>query len=107
MRPRLPRKSKAVSAALWCPPPLDTTTSHYKLNDLSSLARQLRQLGDVHRNPPRLIGVSILLTAGSVPSYTVLLIAARAFLFAFFCAPLPAFFTRARHFSRCRKSRLP
>src|SRR5262249_31298991 len=27
MRPRLPRKSKAVSAALWCPLPLDTTTS--------------------------------------------------------------------------------
>src|SRR6516225_12185390 len=32
-------------------------------------------------------------------SYTVLSIAARAFLFAFFCAP-PGFFTRARHFSR-------
>src|SRR6516164_11301951 len=35
----------------------------------------------------------------SFSSYTVLLIAARAFLFAFFCTP-PGFFTRARHFSR-------
>jgi hypothetical protein len=32
----------------------NTTTSHYSLTDVSSLAQQLRQLGDVHCNPPSL-----------------------------------------------------
>jgi hypothetical protein len=55
MRPQSPKKSKAASAALWCSPSPNTTTRHYKLTDVSSLAQQLRQLGDIAGNPPRLI----------------------------------------------------
>jgi hypothetical protein len=33
----------------------DTTTSHYKLTDVSSLVQQVRQPCKIHRNPSRLI----------------------------------------------------
>jgi hypothetical protein len=39
----LPRKSKVVSAALWCSPSPNTTASHYKVRGRISLAQQLRQ----------------------------------------------------------------
>src|SRR5215472_17661187 len=55
MRSRSPRKSQVVSVALWCSPSLNTTASHYKAFRVSSLAQHLRQLGDIRRNPSRLI----------------------------------------------------
>jgi hypothetical protein len=33
----------------------NTTANHYKAFRVSSLAQQPRQLGDIHRNPPRLV----------------------------------------------------
>jgi hypothetical protein len=55
MRSRSPRKSKVASAALWCSPSLNTTTSHYKAFLVSSLAQPLRQPRDIRRDPPRLV----------------------------------------------------
>jgi hypothetical protein len=51
--PTLPRKSKVAFAALWCSPSTNTTRNDYKAFCASSLAQQVRQLGDIGRNSRR------------------------------------------------------
>jgi hypothetical protein len=48
-------KSQVAGVASWCSPRVTPPRAMIDLPAPSSLAHQLRQLGDIRRNPPRLI----------------------------------------------------